>query len=220
MSIPKIIQSFEPFPFSGCNLVETCRRPGSLQANIGTLCQKSDPDLISTPQISKAEANQLTPLWQLRSFCRKGFVRSFLQKNPWIWVKNRSIYTVDQYNWQDTWSSKMYLLRVLSKNGKHLCYSFCLVSFTKIFMSFFLVRLGLHNFVQRKSPWVSTMQEEMSGQELRQQLEALMGTTTEPASFDLWLGTVNFCHSQTKQVQKIWLAPRWLLYTILYIVLI
>lgn len=43
------------------------------------------------------------------------------------------------------------------------------------------------------------MQEEMSGQELRQQLEALMGTTTEPASFDLWLGTVNFCHSQTKK---------------------
>ena len=62
------------------------------------------------------------------------------------------------------------------------------------------------------------MQEEMSGQELRQQLEALMGTTTEPASFDLWLGTVNFCNSQTKQVQKTWLAPRWLLYTILYIV--
>ena len=119
VSIPKIIQSFEPFPFSGCNFVETCRRPGSLQANIGTLCQKSDPDLISTPQISRAEANQLTPLWQLRSFCRKGFVRSSLQNNLWIWVKNRSIYTVDQYNWHDTWSSEMYLPRVLSKNNNH-----------------------------------------------------------------------------------------------------
>lgn len=143
VSIPKIIQSFEPFPFSGCNFVETCRRPGSLQANIGTLCQKSDPDLISKPQISRAEANQLTPLWQLRSFCRKGFVRSSLQNNLWIWVKNRSIYTVDQYNWHDTWSSEMYLPRVLSKNNKQLCNSFCLVSFTKIFMPFFFVRLGI-----------------------------------------------------------------------------